>query len=293
MSGDLASQVATELAKTATSSRLVGIYRAAEGNLAVVDVNDSRIKVPMVGYQPYPDCPVWLDSQNGRMVCTGPSWQFSPYATVLTLVGQKVRVQVDDGPVLELPYRAGLTLTAGQRVEVSPVTRVVQGVLSVVPAPPVDPGGGTPGGQSFTGLLVQAIDSGTTNGGAYWQNNVNSDSNAGGAWFYGNQLRDALRGVVTFSSIEVYLPMLYSRFSVPTVRLHATATKPASGFPAFGSTFVPGTLSGWVAIPADWGVWMRDNPAGVGFLPTNGVLASWTGKAADAMSGAMRFSGRR
>lgn len=293
MSGDLAQQVAHELSRTPTVSRVVGVFIEQDGNRGVVDVNGSQVKIPMVGYQPYPGTPVWVDTQNGRVVCAGSSYQFSPYATVMASpVSGKVRVQVDDGPELELPYRAGLTLTSGNRVEVNPVTRVVQGVISVVPDHP-SAGGGGGSGAAFSNLLVQAADSGTSNGGAYWQNAVNSDSAAGGAWFYGSRLVSALRGVVSLTRVEVYLPLIYSRINMPTLRLHSTVDRPASGLPAFGDAYALPAASGWVQIPVSWGLYMRNSNAGIGFAPVSGVLASWRGTQSDAMSGAIRFSGMR
>lgn len=293
MSGDLAQQVAHELARTPTVSRVVGVFIEQDGNRGVVDVNGSQVKIPMVGYQPYPGTPVWVDTQNGRVVCAGSSYQFSPYATVMASpVSGKVRVQVDDGPELELPYRQGLTLTSGNRVEVNPVTRVVQGVISVVPDHP-SAGGGGGTGVPFSNLLVQAADSGTSNGGGYWQNAVNSDSAAGGAWFYGDRLMSALAGVTQFASVEVYLPLIYSRYSMPTIMSHGAAGKPGSGLPAFLSPAALASAGGWVALPTAWGPAMRDAIVGVGFAPAGGVMASWRGTQSDAMSGAMRFSGVR
>lgn len=294
MSGDLPEQLARELAKAPTVSKMVGVFRSQDGNLAVVDVNGSRIKIPMVGPVPLPGLPVWVESQNGRHVCTGVSTQISPYGTVVSSTSTTVRVTADSGQVLDLPYIAGLTLTSGNRVSIDVTNRVVNGVLSSTTPEPEDPGTESSGNVAFTALLVQATDSGTTNGGGYWQTNVNSDSAAGGAWFYGGGIQAALVGVTQFTSIEVYLPLLYNRFSPPTIRLHTAASKPGSGLPAFGGSELTLTSpSGWVALPLTWATYMRDNPAGLGFTPTVGVMASWAGKASDALSGAIRFSGRR
>ncbi len=293
MSGDLPEQLAKELAKAPTVSKMVGVFREQDGNLAVVDVNGSRLRIPMVGAVPLPGLPVWVEAQNGRHVCTGVSAQISPYGTVLTSTADLVRLTADSGQELELPYLAGLTLTAGNRVSIDTAAYVVTGVLSSDPVLPDDPGTGGGGGTAFTGLLVQATDSGTSNGGAYWQSNVNSDSAAGGAWFYGGGLQSALAGVTLFTSIEVFLPLIYNRFSAPTLYLHTSANKPVSGLPAFGSSQVVQSPSGWVSLPAAWGPALRDGPVGVGFPPVAGVMASWRGKSSDALSGAIRFSGSR
>lgn len=293
MSGDLPEQLAKELAKAPTVSKMVGVFREQDGNLAVVDVNGSRLRIPMVGAVPLPGLPVWVEAQNGRHVCTGVSAQISPYGTVLTSTSSLVKVTADSGQVLDLPYLAGLTLTAGNRVAIDTASYVVTGVLSADPTPPIDPGAGGGGSTSFSGLLVQATDSGTTNGGAWWQSNVNSDSAAGGAWFYGGGIQAALIGVTSFTSIEVFLPLIYNRFSAPTLYLHTSANKPGSGLPTFGSSQVVPSPSGWVSLPASWGPALRDGPVGIGFPPTVGVMASWRGKASDALSGAIRFSGRR
>ena len=293
MSGDLPEQLAKELAKAPTVSKMVGVFREQDGNFAVVDVNGSRIRIPMVGAVPLPGLPVWVEAQNGRHVCTGVSAQISPYGTVLTSTSSLVKVTADSGQVLDLPYMAGLTLTAGNRVAIDTASYVVTGVLSSNPTPPIDPGAGGGGSTAFTGLLVQATDSGTTNGGAWWQSNVNSDSAAGGAWFYGGGIQAALIGVTSFTSIEVFLPLIYNRFSPPTLYLHTSANKPGSGLPTFGSSQVVPSPSGWVSLPAAWGPALRDGPVGIGFPPTVGVMASWRGKASDALSGAIRFSGRR
>lgn len=293
MSGDLPEQLAKELAKAPTVSKMVGVFREQDGNLAVVDVNGSRLRIPMVGAVPLPGLPVWVEAQNGRHVCTGVSAQISPYGTVLTSTSSLVKVTADSGQVLDLPYLAGLTLTAGNRVAIDTASYVVTGVLSADPTPPIDPGAGGGGSTAFTGLLVQATDSGTTNGGAWWQSNVNSDSAAGGAWFYGGGIQAALIGVTSFTSIEVFLPLIYNRFSPPTLYLHTSANKPGSGLPTFGSSQVVPSPSGWVSLPASWGPALRDGPVGIGFPPIVGVMASWRGKASDALSGAIRFSGRR
>lgn len=293
MSGDLPSQLALELSKTPTVSRMVGVFRDTDGNLAVVDVNGSRIKVPMVGAIPLPGLPVWVESQNGRFVCAGVSSQISPYGTVVKSTSTKVRVVPDDGVELEMPYLSGLTLTAGNRVSIDTASYVVTGKLSSNPVVPDDPGGGPVGGQHFSGLLVQATDSGSSNGGAYWQNSVNCDSAAGGAWFYGGGLQAALVGVTSFASIEVFLPLVYNRFSPPTLYLHTSANRPGSGLPTWGSSQVVQSPNGWVSLPTAWGPALRDGPVGFGFPPTVGVMASWRGTASDALSGAFRFSGRR
>lgn len=292
MSGDLPEQVARELAKTPTVSKMVGVFRYMDGKLAVVDVNGSRIRVPVSGAIP-PEGPVWVEVQNGRHVCTGTSSQISPYGTVVSANSSKVIVAPDGGENIEIPYAAGLTLTSGNRVAIDPDARYVTAKLSSDPTPAFDPGAGAAGGQWFTNLLVQATDSGTSNGGGYWQNNVNSDSAAGGAWFYGGGLQAALKGVTSFTSIEVYLPVVYNRFTAPTIRLHGVASKPGSGLPSFSSSHTLPSASGWCALPVSWGPSMRDGNAGVGFGPVSGVMASWRGKASDAMSGAIRFSGSR
>ena len=293
MSGDLPEQLAKELAKAPTVSKMVGVFREQDGNLAVVDVNGSRIRIPMVGAVPLPGLPVWVEAQNGRHVCTGVSAQISPYGTVSSSTASLVKVTADSGQVLDLPYLAGLTLTSGQRVSIDTAAYVVTGVLSSDPIPPEDPGAGSTAGASFSGLLVQATDSGTSNGGQYWQSNVNSDSTAGGAWFYGGGLQSALIGVTSFASIEVFLPLIYNRFSPPTLYLHTAANKPGLGLPTWGSSQVLASPSGWVSLPAAWGPALRDGPVGFGFPPVVGVMASWRGKASDALSGAFRFSGRR
>lgn len=292
MPGSSFDDIRDGLARIPHVRRQPGTFLKQDGNLALVQVGDQQIRIPMVGYQPHPGTPVWVDTQNGRTVCAGSSYQFSPYGTIIASPASgSVQVQPDDGPVLELPYRSGLSLSSGNRVEINPVTRVVQGLISRTPDAPETGGGG--GGSSFKNLLVQAADSGTSNGGAYWQNNVNSDSAAGGAWFYGSRLRNALKGVDSFTRVEVYLPRIYSRFSNPTIRLHASAGKPSSGLPSFGSSQSAGAANGWVRIPNSWGEYMRDNNAGVGFGPVSGVMASWRGTAADRMSGAIRFTGTR
>ena len=293
MSGDLPEQLAKELAKAPTVSKMVGVFREQDGNLAVVDVNGSRLRIPMVGAVPLPGLPVWVEAQNGRHVCTGVSAQISPYGTVFSSTSSLVKVTADSGQVLDIPYLAGLTLTAGKRVAIDTASYVVTGVLSSNPATPNDPGAGGGGITAFTGLLVQATDSGTTNGGAWWQSNVNSDSASGGAWFYGGGIQAALVGVTSFTSIEVFLPLIYNRFSPPTLYLHTSANKPGSGLPTFGSSQVVPSPSGWVSLPAAWGPALRDGPVGIGFPPTVGVMASWRGKSSDALSGAIRFSGRR
>ncbi len=292
MLGSAYEQIRDELAQVPRVRRQPGRFIGQDGNLGIVEVGDQTVRIPMVGYLPHPGTPVWVETQNGRTVCTGSSYQFSPYGTILSApAGNLVRVQPDDGPELTLPYRSGLSLSSGNRVEINPVTRVVQGLISMVPAPPAAEGG-SGSGTTFRDLLVQATESGTSNGGSYWQNNVNCDSAAGGAWFYGSRLVNALKGA-TLTRVELFLPRIYSNFSAPTLRLHGSATRPGSGLPSFNSSHNAGAASGWIALPLSWGDAMRDAIQGVGFAPTVGVFASWRGTSADSMSGALRFAGTR
>lgn len=294
MSGDLPEQVARELAKTPTVSKMVGVFRDQEGNLAVVDVNGSRIRVPMVGPVPLPGLPVWVESQNGRYVCTGVAVQISPYGTVTTSSSTKVKVVPDGGTEIEIPYLAGLTLTAGNRVSIDTASYVVNGKLSADPAAPVDPGVGGGGVQPFSGLLVQATDSGSTNGGGWWTGDVYTMSSTAGGWFYGGALRSALAGVTSFSSVEIFLPVIRdASWVAPTLNLHTYASKPGSGFLTYGAAHTPPSRSGWVALPASWGATMRDTNCGVGSPKHPNTNTIWRGKPGDAMSGALRFSGSR
>lgn len=293
MSGDLSDEFRDMSGRIPNVNRTVGVFLEQVGNLASVEIQGERIKIPMVGYQPAPGTPVWVESQNGRLVCTGSSYQLSPFGTVVSSSAQLVRVTVDGGPTLDLPFRAGLTLTAGQRVEINPVTRVVQGVLSVVPANNVDPGGsGT--STPFADLLVQAVDSGATNGGPWWANDVYAVSSTAGGWFYGGALQAALRGVTSFSRIEIYLPLRSDlAYMRPPVGVHAFAAKPGSGFLSFSAFHTTGALAGWQTLPTTWGPAFRDGAAGLGFATHPNAGAVWVGRNGDAMSGALRFSGSR
>lgn len=294
MSGDLPEQVARELAKAPTVSRMVGVFREHDGNLAVVDVNGSRIRVPMVGAVPLPGLPVWVESQNGRYVCTGVSKQISPYGTVVTSTASFVKVVPDGGVEMELPYAAGLTLTAGNRVAIDTASYFVTAKLSANQVAPEDPGTGGGGSTPFSGLLVQAVDSGSTNGGAWWTGDVYTMSSTAGGWFYGGGLQSALNGVTSFSSVEIYLPAIRdASWVAPTLNLHTSGSKPGSGFLTYGAAHTPSSRSGWVALPAAWGATMRDSLVGVGSPTHPNTNTIWRGKPGDAMSGALRFSGRR
>jgi len=266
----------------------LGVFVRMDGVLAVVNVGDRAVTIPSTGfYPPVEGMTVQLERRNGALIVTGPASQLPPLGTITA--GGSPKCSVDAGGIVYvLAYRDGYVPTIGDPVEINWATGVIQGKLSVAPvATPAIPNPGGQGG-AFENLLVMASGSGSFNG-RWWTSDVYNGDNNTGAWFYGPRIRDALRGT-TPSKIEIFLNPRLASGNSPQVGLHSSASTPG-GNVSVGSQTALEPRSGWVELPTWWALSLRDGDGGIGVTPSGYTV--WRGLSADAMSGALRFSGRR
>lgn len=281
------SLIVDRLARIPDVGHLVGEFVRMEGQYAVVNIGPNTVPIAVSGfYPPVAGMFVQIERRNGVMIVTGPAQQLNPMGTIKSVGSPKATVTVDGKDYL-LGMRDGYAPVAGDDVEINWATGIIQGKVTATAAPappPVNPSVST----SFSGMVIQAIDSGNFWSGRWNKNDPWASTSNRGAWFYGSSLRDSLAGA-TIHSAEIYMPALALAGSVQ-MGLHGFSSK--GGAPG-GSSFT--TLSGangWVPLPGGFAEWLRDNVGGVVVDSSNG-LNKWRGRGSDALSGAMRFSGIR
>lgn len=277
-------------------ARTVGVFvdRTVDG-LARVNTQGSLVSVKCDGWAPpVPGMSVRLESTNGIMRLVGPAGPRSASGVVIASLSGDTRASVlVDGVEWDLPVMAPYVPIPTDEVVVDWMSGAVLGELAASAgsdAPAPNPGGG---GGAFSGLLVQATDSGryNTGGSAWGDSTVWTGTSTRGLWVYSGGFA-ALAGA-NVTSAEIYLPLIQQQNNM-SFGLHTQPSKPGSD-PGFSNvTAHDGPRSGWVGLPAGWGNILRDNPSwGVGVLSPGGGLNQWVGRGADGMSGAIRFAGTR
>lgn len=279
--------VLAQLARIPTVDRMVGVFVAMDDTRAVVNVGDKSVTIPCVGFNPpMPGIAVQLDRVNGFLAVTGPAVTLPAMGTIKATGSPKCTVTLG-GNDLVLGYRAGYTPVIGDDVEVNPATLIIQGKVTV--APPAPAGGANPGGGggAFTGLLALATNSGQFRD--RWQSNdVRASDTVSGAWVYGTRIYAAIAGTLV-TRIEIYLP-LRSSVGACYIGTHGYGVLPA-GWVGIGNVSALGARAGWVTIPTGF---ISALQAGGGIAVTSGSGDNnWAGTQADALSGALRFSGTR
>ena len=279
--------ILSKLATIPDVGHKLGVFVRMDGALAVVNVGDRSVTIPCSGfYPPVGGMSVQLERRNGSLIVTGPSAQLAPLGVITAGGSPKCTVMVG-GVEYILGYRAGYVPAIGDDVEINWATAIIQGkvtALSITEAPVANDVAPT---VAFNGLVVMAAGSGSYNG-RWWTNDVYNGDNNRGAWFYGERIRDSLRGT-TPTKAEIFLDPRQASGNSPQVGLHSSAT-------AGGNVDVSGQIaleprSGWVEIPLSWALTLRDNIGGIGVTPSGYTI--WRGTNANAMSGALRFDGTR
>lgn len=283
-----------KLSETPRVQSYVGIFLGMVNGLARLNLQGAAVDVKCDGWvPPIPGMAVRVESLNGVLRVKGPSTPRSALGEVVESLDGDTRARVVvDGEEWVLPVTAPYVPLPTDKVVIDWMAGFVSGeqaAARVDDTPPPAP----PKGVGFAGLLVQATDSGrwsTSYGNWFGNSDVWTGTTTQGAWFYGGGFR-VLAGA-NVSTVEIYLPLIQQQNNLQ-FGLHGHASK--GGSPGITSTFThTGPRSGWVRLPDGWGNALRDNPNwGVGVLSPGGGLNQWVGRASDAMSGALRFSGTR
>jgi membrane protein implicated in regulation of membrane protease activity len=283
-----------KFADTPRVSSVTGVFVAMADGLARVNVQGSTVDVRCDGWAPpVPGMPVRVETVNGAMRVVGPARVLTPRGEVLEALESNTRALVSvDGQSYNLPVMAPYSPLPTDQVVINWESGFILGEQAssveeeeTAPAqPPV---------TQFSGLLIQARGSGKydfPNGNWWGSGDVRASNNNAGAWFYHNTLA-GLAGA-NVSTIELYLPPPWRAVGAAFVGLHPHASRPG-GAPSIGSTVPLNQRSGWVALPAHWGNFLRDNPShGIGVTSGAGDN-QWAGVPQDALSGALRFAGTR
>jgi hypothetical protein len=288
----VASRIARQLAKVAPVRAETCVFVQMDGAHAVVNVGDSTITVPVVGWvPPASGMTVQMEWRAGSAVVTGPAKALSPFGVITSAGTPQSTVEVG-GVEYMLYLRDGYTPTLGDPVTVNWMTGIIEGKITGATTPDPPPTSGGSGGVLDPANPVRAIDSGRYQT-SWWGNDPWASSSNDGIWVYGSRVRDFLRGG-NVATIEIYLP-LQSQLGLCQIGLHPHASIPG-GAPSITSLVdLPlGSRAGWVRLPDSWGNWLRDNDGGIGVLAPGGAgMTKWTGTRLDGSSGALRFTGIR
>jgi len=271
-----------------------GTFVRMDGLLAVVNLNDTQIRVRCDGWNPpIQGQYVRLESIDGAVRVVGPAQTAAAEGVVQSVAGSIITVLVA-GTAYRLRFLdTGTPPTSGNTVIIDWASGTVLGRAGAGPVPPTPPPDPGAGNESFTDLLIHASGSSRFDT-RWWGNGDPWASNANrGAWFYGGAFT-ALAGVTSFSRVEVFLPLI-SETGNASIGLHAYPEQPG-GSPVI--TFLtPLPLrgrNGWVRVPDSWGDYLRNNPThGIGVTAPGGGYTQWAGRPNNILSGAVRFSGTR
>lgn len=280
---------ARNLVARGSSRTEVAVFVRMDGRFAVVNIADSTITIPCVGfYPPVAGMAVRVDWVNGSPAVTGPVTPLNPLG-VITGTGVPKATVVVDGVDYMLFYRDGYSPTVGDQVEVNWATGVIQGKITGAESPTAPPESG--GGAVAFDVTVRASNSGRyQSGSGWWGNDPWASSSNVGIWVYDNRIRDAV-GSGTVSGCQIYLPLV-QQVGTAAIGIHPHGSIPGSA-PAIGSLIdLPqGNRAGWQPIPVSFGQYVAAGGRGIGVA--NGGYNIWRGTAGDALSGAIRLVGTR
>jgi hypothetical protein len=218
-------------------SQTAQFVRMVDG-LAEINIGENTIQVACVGYQPpVTGMTVQVEHRSGRYVVTGPAVSPVQSGTV-TAEGTPLLTVVVAGVTYSLPFLSSYTPAVGDEVEVDwsrAKGGLVLGKITTTnnPTEPPTQEGGLP--QTFENLLVNAIDSGKYQSSWWGNSDVWATNNNHGAWFYGADIRSALKDK-TITRAEIYLPLI-STTRDALLGVHSSPTKPAGDIS--GSQFEP------------------------------------------------------
>lgn len=271
-----------------------GTFIRMDGLLAVVNLNETQIKVRCDGWNPpIQGQHVRLESIDGAVRVVGPAQTAQAEGVVQSVSGSVVTVLVGETAFKFRFLESPTPPTSGDTVIIDWASGTVLGKAGVGPPTPEQPPAPGGGGTPFSDLVIQSVTSSRFDT-RWWGNGDLWASNANvGAWFYANAFT-ALAGVTSFSRVEVFLPLQSQRGNA-SIGIHPHPATPAGG-PGIGSlvSLPLGGRNGWVALPNEWGAHFRDNPShGVGVTAPGGGYTQWVGRPTNHLSGALRFAGTR
>lgn len=281
--------VARKVASQGSARSEVAVFVRMSGRFAVVNIGESTVTVPCVGFfPPAVGMPVRVDWVGGSPAVTGPVTPLNPLGVISGTGAPKATVLVD-GVEYMLFYRDGYTPVVGDQVEINWVTGVIQGKITGSETP-VSPGE-TGGGAVRFSVTVRAANSGRyQSGSGWWGNDPWASASNDGIWVYGNRVRDAV-GSGTVSRVEIYLP-LAQQVGVASIGVHPHASIPGGPPSITSKTSLPqGRRSGWQPLPVSFGVYVAAGGRGIGVA--DGGYNIWRGTASDSLSGALRITGTR
>lgn len=268
---------------------------ARDGDLALVDIGDARLPVPVIG-DTFPNAGEYV-----RLLRVGQQTFLLGLARTRSALGAitanpggglvTVEYPAGSGVTADMRYPKYYTPVIGDTVVIDWTTGgTVIAVLAASGAAAAPSAGPAPAPapatyrQTFT-----ALDSGTQNngGGSWWTNEVYAGDTTLGGWFYGTKIRDTIPDNAAIVSERVYLPIRQQIGAAPNLALHNFGSKPGL-ITYFAQTALTGARSGWITLPAGWGIYLAQNTSGLGM--NHGGYNIYHGTQRDGMSGAVEIT---
>lgn len=266
-----------------------GQFLSFDGPSAWVAVESERVSCDSNGLVPEVGEWVVVEIVDGRAALRG-----------LVLPRPGVGVVTSTDPLLvDMPGRGETAVVAasGLSVDVGDTVAVVWGppayaVAVVAEAPVVNPPAPGPGNVSVQTQIFQAVDAGSMNqsGGSWWQSQPWASSSTYGAWFYGSKIKDTIPAHAVIESVEINTQWASVYGGNPNFMLHQLASK--SGTPVPVDTRPFPAVTGFMALPAEWGNALKAGGSQWGVGLNEGGWNKAKSLAQDEWSGALRITWR-
>jgi len=267
---------------------IIGIYRGAEDELAIVDVGQARITIPSIGPAlPFPGEEVRLLRAGTIVICLGPVSRRSPIGKVVSSTATFCNVEYPPGSGVtqQMGYPKGSNPAPGDAVLIDWLSGgVVATVLTAAPTPPAPPPPHPAPPAAQQTMVFTATGSGTYDPqtGSWARTEVWSEQQ--GAWFYGTKIADTIPDTATIRRVEIYTPLLTGG-GTATIACHTSTIKPTTAVAAVGASTTV-TVGGWVRLPTGIGVFLQTNTGGIAI---SGGTAHLRGVDTDGQSGALKI----
>lgn len=229
---------------------------------------------------------VWFIDEIAYVV--GPQNPNPAIGTVVSVASSLATISTSTGTISGVPYAAGLSLAAGQVVQLlwagGPFIVAIQSTSAPVTPPPSGGGGAA---QQQT-LRFTAIDSGSFQS-RWWTSQVYASDTNTGAWFYGSKVSDTIPSSASIQRVRIYQSISSTNRVAVNYQAHQNYSKPAGAVTFVGSSFAAGPVGDWVDLPTSFGTALLSGGGAAGVGVNHGGFTIFN-DLSDGLSGALEIT---